>query len=651
MPQMFPNLFSPFRIKGIDIRNRIVSTGHDTDLARHGLPSDALIAYQRARAKGGAGPIIVQVVGVHDTARYTTEVLMASDDACIPSFKALFEAIKAEGARVFVQLFHPGRELLGRRNGVQQSAYSASHAPAERFRIVPRMLSGQEINDIIQGYGSTARRLAAAGADGVEIVASHGYLPSQFWNAKINARRDGYGGSLDNRLRFTREVIAAIRGQVPPELIVGLRFSCNEFDADGPSEDDMLDVCRGLQQDLDYFNVIAGTSASASGAVHIAPPMSVENAYLAPFAAALKKAVNKPVIVAGRINQPQDAEKIIAAGAADLCGMTRAMICDPEMPGKAEAGRVDDIRACIACNQACIGHAQLGLSISCIQHPETGRELTYGTRQPAARCRKVMVVGGGPGGMKAAAVAAERGHDVTLHEKSSRLGGQALLAQLLPHRTEFGGIVTNLAREMELAGVTVRTNSPVTAEMIAHEKPDAVILATGSLPQMPEFDQGKGTSILLGDDLVAGKVRTGSRAVVYDWLADWRGMGIAEKLATEGVHVRLAVNGACPGISIQNYVRDTTIGRLHRLGVEMLPFMRFYGAEGKTAFFLHTASQEPVMLEDVDTVVVVAPHRPVDDLLQPVRTLGIEVFPIGDAVTPRTAEEALFEGLDLATKL
>src|SRR6185437_9793971 len=437
----FPHLFSPLQLRNVWIANRILSTGHDTDLGRHGLPGDELVAYQRARAKGGAGLIIVQVVGVHETARYTAEVLMGTSDDCIPHFRRLFDAIRAEGTRAFVQLFHPGRELLGRRNGVAQAAYSASWSPSERFRIVPRALALDEVAEIIDGYGATARRMAEAGADGVEIVASHGYLPAQFLSATVNRREDEYGGSFENRLRFMRDITSAVRRQAPAELILGTRISADEYDPAGFANEEALAICVALRDDFDYFNVIAGTSASASGAVHIAPPMTVKNAYLAPFARQLKKAIGKAVFVAGRINQPQDAEQIIAQGAADMCGMTRAMICDPTMPAKARAGRTDDIRACIACNQACIGHAQLGLSISCIQYPESGRELVFGTRPATNRPRTVMVVGGGPAGMKAAAVAAEIGHRVTLFEASKRLGGQANLAQLLPHRGEFGGIV------------------------------------------------------------------------------------------------------------------------------------------------------------------------------------------------------------------
>lgn len=200
----FPHLFSPFTIKTTEIRNRIFSTGHDTYLPVGGLPSDALIAYQKARARGGAGLIVIQVVGVHETARYTEALLMGTSDDCIPAFRKLFEAIHAEGTKVFVQLFHAGRELLGRPDGVLQPAYAPSHSPSERFHVIPRALSLDMIYDIVDGFGQTARRMSEAGADGVELLASHGYLLSQFMNPNVNRRDDDYGGNLDNRLRFIR---------------------------------------------------------------------------------------------------------------------------------------------------------------------------------------------------------------------------------------------------------------------------------------------------------------------------------------------------------------------------------------------------------------------------------------------------------------
>jgi 2,4-dienoyl-CoA reductase-like NADH-dependent reductase (Old Yellow Enzyme family) len=642
----FPNLFSPFRIRSSEFRNRIFSTGHDTYLPEGGLPSPALIAYQAARARGGAGLIIIQVVGVHETARYTGELLMGTSNDCIPSYRELIEPLRALGSKVFVQLFHPGRELLGRPEGVIQPAYAPSFSPSERFRTVPRPMSSSLIGEIIEGYGAVARRMAEAGADGVEIVASHGYLPAQFLNPKVNQRDDRYGGSLENRLRFTTEVIASIRKAVPETMILGIRFSGDELDADGLGEDETIAMARLIKDEVDYLNVIAGTSAASAGAVHIVPPMTVSHAYLAPYARKLKQATGATVFVAGRINQPHEAERILAEGSADMCGMTRAMICDPEMANKARDGLTDDIRACIGCNQACIGHFQLGLPISCIQYPETGRELLYGVKSKAPRPRKVMIAGGGPAGLKAAAVAAERGHEVTLYERESRLGGQALIAQLLPGRAEFGGIVPNLTREAERGGVKIVRSRAVTAELVAAEGPDAVILATGSRPHAPPIEGGeRASNIVHACEILTGQAATGANVVIYDWLADWIGAGVAEKLAQDGVHVRLAVNGICPAVNIQNYIRDVYIAKLHRLGVTVLPMMRLFGIDGTTAYFLHTAAQEAVVLENVDTLVLAYPNAPEDSLATQLQPFAADLQIIGDCLAPRTAEEAVFEGL------
>ncbi|MFX0541641.1 FAD-dependent oxidoreductase [Roseovarius sp. S4756] len=650
--QPFAHLFAPLKIGGVEVRNRILSTGHDTSMAHEGHVTDAMIAYHEARARGGAGLIVSQVVGVHETARYTSHVLMGTDDSCLPGFTRLAETVHAHGTRIFAQLFHPGREIMEVADGTAPVAYSASATPSDRFHVIPRAMSVAMINEVAEGYGAAARRMQEAGLDGVEIVASHGYLPAQFLSPQVNRREDAYGGSLENRMRFVREAIEAVRRATGEAFVIGLRISGDEHVEGGMRDADSLQVIRALAPSLDYVNVIAGTSASLGGAIHIVPPMFQETGYLAPFAHAVKQAVDIPVMVAGRINQPQEAEGIVASGQADMCGMTRALICDPAMPGKAEAGRADEIRACIGCNQACIGHFHKGVPISCIQYPETGRELRYGSPRRTEAPKTVMVIGGGPAGMKAAATAAALGHDVTLHEASGQLGGQALLAQMLPGRAEFGGIVTNLAGEMERAGVTVHLNSEANAETITDAAPDAVIVATGGTARMPQgVEFGEDAHIVTAWDVLRGLPNVGGSVTIADWRADWVGLGIAEMLAAAGRRVRLCVNGTHAGEMLQSYVRDSMVGRVQKLGVEIIPYAQLYGADDDTAYFIHAANGEAILVEDTDTLVLAQGTSSNDALLGALEGYDGALIGIGDCMAPRTAEEAVLDGLKAAWSL
>ncbi len=645
--ERFPHLFSPLTIRGVTFKNRILSTGHETALVDRGRLGDAFVAYHEARARGGAGLIISEVASVHPSGIFVRDPIPVFTDDCIPDYRRLAKVLHGHGAAFFAQLFHPGREIIETHDGSAPVSYAPSASPNERFHVMPRPMPVDLIEAVIAGYVAAAGRMEEAGADGVEIVASHGYLPAQFLNPRVNLRADAYGGSLENRLRFLSAAANGIRARVGDGFVVGLRISADESSHDGLGQDEVMAACAMLEREgsLDYYSVVAGSSASLLGSTHIVPPMNYEAGYTAPFGAAMRARVTKPIFVTGRINQPQIAERILSRGQADVCGMTRAMICDPEMANKAREGRADDIRACIGCNQACVGHFLAGYPISCIQHPETGRELEFGTRTQAARAKRVMVVGGGPAGMKAAAVAAERGHDVTLHEAGAQLGGQVLLAQLLPTRAEFGGIVTNLVREMALAGVEVVRNARVDRAAIERAAPDAVILATGALPRRPAFEGEDTAHVVDAWQVLRNEANVGASVVVADWRCDWVGIGIAEKLAAEGCRVRLACNGTVPGQVIQQYIRDMGVGRLHKLGVEVIPYTRLYGADEDTVYLQHTTSGEPVICEEVETLVLCQGHMAEAPLEDDLRALGLEFHMAGDCLAPRTAEEAVLEGL------
>ncbi|MBT4888048.1 MAG: FAD-dependent oxidoreductase, partial [Rhodospirillales bacterium] len=462
-----------------------------------------------------------------------------------------------------------------------------------------------------------------------------------------NFRTDQYGGSAENRFRFISECIAETRRLVGPEKIIGIRISAEEYEPDGLGVQAWLKIREqfNAETELDFVDVIAGSMMGPGGSFHVVPPMQIEHAYVAPKSAAIKAVMDKTVMVAGRINQPQQAEEVLAAGQAHMVGMTRAMIADPDMPNKAKAGNLDSIRACIGCNQACIGHFHMGVPISCIQNPVSGRELKLGTRANAEAKRKVLIAGGGPGGMRAAVEAANRGHNVILCEAATQLGGQTLLGQLLPNRSEFGGITTNLKYELDQAGVEIRLNTPVNRALVEAEQPDAIIIATGATPYTPNVEIADDVHCADAWQILRGEINPGANVVVADWRCDWVGLGVAEKLALEGCNVHLCINGETLGQNLQLYQRLYWAGAIYKLGVKVTHYARLFGADGDTVYFHNNVSGEPIICEGVDTLVMAQGHTQEITLANELEGMDLEIHMVGDCLSPRSAEEAIYEGL------
>ena len=657
MTQQFPLLFSPFRLGKHDLQSRIVVTGHAAQFYdEQKLPTEDYAYYLRERAKGGAGMVTLGSCGVHPT---STSYFINQDDRIIPRYKIIADLVHQFPVPVLAQLSHNGR-----RSGVTQRemldgdwlsvAPSAVPTPAFSYvQAMPHEMSTDEVEEMVAAFGAAAGRVRDGGLDGAELVVGYGALVAQFLHGQSNRRTDKYGGdSLEERMTFLFEVLRAMRAALGPGLLLGVRISDDLVDYSIDYEDSktmapLLDA-TGL---LDYINVWLGHSLDdASFRAHW-PPYYHAPGEFAERPAGIKQLVSLPVIGIGRINTPALAEQMLAEGKMDLVGMVRELIADPHLPNKAREGRVDDIRTCIACVQSCVGRQNLALPITCIYNPVTGHEKQWADLGPAPVKKKVVIVGGGPAGMEAARVAAERGHRVVLFEASERLGGGVKLAMLPPMRESFEEIIKFFERQLPQLGVEVRLNNEATVEKVLAESADAVIVATGALPYVPEIPGAQGGNVITFHDVLTG-TETGEHVVIIDTQGTPPGCAVAEVLADQGKRVEIVTGLKWVGSDIPAPVWHHLYERLLGKGVVMSPMTGVSRIGEDFVDVYHVVNPlVTTTIRSVDTVVMAAGGEPNDGFYNSLVGRVDELYAVGDCAQPRNIEMATYQAHKVAVEL
>ncbi len=638
-------LFTPLKIGTIIVKNRIVFSAHLTNYAEDFMPSDRHALYYRERARGGAGLIITEEHSTHPTDHPYEKLIHAFNPAVIPGYWRITETVHAEGVPILAQINHNGGQSSGMFTRLPAWAPSAIADPL--FREVPKAVEREDIREIIEGYATVASYTRQGGFDGVELQCSHSSIVRQFLSRNTNRRTDEYGGSLENRARLLREIIAAIRLAVGRDYVLSVRLCGDELIADGITIDEAVALARILEEDglIDCINTSIGTATQTLYMIEAS--MRIPPNYAMFIPSAIRKAVRLPVIGVGRVKDPIQAERLLAEGHADLVGVVRAQIADPEFARKARENRPDDIRLCLSCNQECVGRMGLNRWLGCIEAPGTGQEQKYGigTLRPANPAKRVMVVGGGPAGLKAATIAARRGHSVKLLEKEERLGGQVVWAARVTNRAEFGDIVRNLLHEIEQLDVEVQTGVTATPESIRAERPDAVIVATGSTPDRTTIPGSDGPEVAAVTDILSGAVTAGKRVLLIDRLGFHEATSTAEWLAEQGCAVEVVTPTLYVGqdlgvtLDLENWYRQA-----RRLGITCTPNHSVLSIQDGVVTALHNYSGQMVTFPKADTVVLAIHRKANDGLYDALDGSGLELHRVGDCVAPRRAHAAILEG-------
>lgn len=652
MSEAFPNLFSPLEIRGITLKNRITFGAHTANMAEDGLPGERHLGYYTARAKGGAGMIVVEPVPVHRTGVLTRGNFRHEDDSIVPAFKTVTDACHAHGTVMIHQLYHIGAHGDGDNSWAPNWSPSgtASHHDSDGSHA----MSEAEIEEMVEAFIQAARRDHEAGFDGIELFAAYNALIDQFWSPLTNRRTDRWGGSVADRLRFTAHICEGIRKVTDDAFIVGMAISGPEPYPGGLSVEDKQEIIAWLDERglIDYVTVGAGSYLNDFA--HIVPSFMTEPMLGPPVAAAMKAVVKHAKVQAeARIRTPANGEQVIADGQADLVSLVRAQIADPELANKAREGRAEDIRPCINCNQQCIGRRLRDYWISCLVNPTTGREAEWGDSSPAANPKKILVIGGGPAGMEAARVAAERGHRVTLIEKSEHLGGRFRLAAKQPKRHEIGEFLAWLEGQLTKHQVEIRRGCEPSVDQVKGMGADEIILATGSRTgtdgfqrALPHIGQLPGADLLhvtSAEEALDDRADLGRRVLIIDDDGGWRGVGTALYLADKGHAVTILTAGLHPG---QDIAHTASVGLmmkdLRAAEIATLTSSAALAIEERAVLVKNLLTGEESQVE-ADSVVLATLPKAETGLAAELDQAGLSATIIGDCVAPRKASMALFE--------
>ena len=640
----FPNLFQSGKIGGVRLKNRIVmlpmGTAHASAI---GEVTDKTIAHYEARARGGAGLVTIGYVAF--MGREIPNGLQFDGDWYIDGHADLVEAVHAAGARIAIQLNHGGSRMnqscVEGKQMVSSSAVARYYLGEVRYP-EPRSLSKAEIYEIIERWAQAARRAKKAGYDIIELHGAHGYLVGSFLSPFLNKRTDEFGGSLENRMRFAKELLLRVKFEVGKDYPVGIRLSGEEFWPGGITIAESPIMARMMEEaGAAYISVSCGTLESKLGTGDV---MRSKEGWKVYMWEAIKKAITIPIISGGNIKNPSLAETVLANRQTDFIGLARPFLADPDWPDKARDGRVEDIRLCVSCNECHPGASRLAGRVTlrhCSVNPALGRERDFGNIRPAKIPKRVMIIGGGPGGMEAARTAALRGHDVTLYDKGTELGGGLLLAAAPPGKNNWLGFRNYLATQLKKLGVKVVLNIDVGQELVRDAKPDAVIVATGAQPLVPPIPGANGEKVLSGWDILRGKTIKEKQVLVLG--GGMVGCETAEHLAEKGHEVTVVEMLPRLAGEMEPLNRMALLDRLVELNIRSLVGRKVTAIQddGATVVDINSGADEHIQ---AGQIVLAMGARALDQIAEALEGKVPEIYRVGDCMLPARVIDAVYEG-------